>query len=459
MSQWIDWQQRLGLAEPLWILNHYHYLDSSIHGKRPITFTRFAGPGSQRYPVGFSGDTVISWESLDFQPEFTATASNIGFGLWSHDIGGHFFGRKNDELYTRWVQLGVWSPILRLHSSLNPFLTKEPFSFGDEACRLATQALRFRHRLIPYLYAMNHLAARQGEPLVQPIYWHYPTENPRKFVHYNQPHTPDVFDYSYKNQFMFGTELMVAPATSPRNPRTLLTQVEAWFPPGTWVDFDTGLVYDGDREITLYRSLDQYPVFARPGSIFPLDGADDIENGGLDPEHIEVVLVVGKSGKFEMHEDDGAANVTGGKTKTSILEYNNKTGLLTIADAQASRRKSWSVRLLGIWDESVIEKASGVATEKASNGLLVRLPSDKLELQLKPQTSLGVLDPKKMIFAILDKSQAEFEVKRKLWATVENDKLPMNVKVSRVLGEDPDPEKSLGAAVVELLTADSRLGK
>jgi hypothetical protein len=87
---WIDWQQgehsRLLGIDPLWMLNHYHFLDNG-RDKRPLTFSRYAGPGSHRYPVGFSGDTVVSWASLDFQPEFTTTASSIGYGYWSHDIG------------------------------------------------------------------------------------------------------------------------------------------------------------------------------------------------------------------------------------------------------------------------------------------------------------------------------------------------------------------------------------
>ena len=90
---WIDWQQgvesRVPGLDPLWMLNHYHYLDSERGGKRGLTFSRYAGIGSHRYPIGFSGDTIITWESLDFQPYFTANASNAGYGWWSHDIGGH----------------------------------------------------------------------------------------------------------------------------------------------------------------------------------------------------------------------------------------------------------------------------------------------------------------------------------------------------------------------------------
>lgn len=99
------------------MLNHFQFLDSGRDGQKGIIFSRFAGPGSHRYPVGFSGDTIVSWASLEFQPEFTATASNIGYGWWSHDIGGHMGGGRNDELVARWVQYGVFSPIFRLHST------------------------------------------------------------------------------------------------------------------------------------------------------------------------------------------------------------------------------------------------------------------------------------------------------------------------------------------------------
>ena len=106
------------------MLNHYHYLDNARDGKRPMTFSRYAGPGSHRYPVGFSGDTIITWDSLAFQPYFTSTASNIGYGMWSHDIGGHMRGFKDDEMAGRWLQFGVFSPIMRLHSSNSEFNEK-----------------------------------------------------------------------------------------------------------------------------------------------------------------------------------------------------------------------------------------------------------------------------------------------------------------------------------------------
>ena len=177
---WVDWQQgtrtRIPGLDPLWMLNHYHYLDSARDGRRGLTFSRYAGIGSHRYPVGFSGDTIVTWASLDFQPYFTANASNAGYGWWSHDIGGHMLGAKDDELTTRWVQFGVFSPITRLHSSNSRFFSKEPWNFGPLAESVMKRYLRLRHALIPYLYTMNEQASRLGQPLVRPLYYLEPEQ-------------------------------------------------------------------------------------------------------------------------------------------------------------------------------------------------------------------------------------------------------------------------------------------
>ena len=175
---WLDWQQggvtRQPGLDPLWVLNHLHYCDSGRDGHWPLTFSRFAGPGSQRYPVGFSGDTVITWKSLKFQPYFTATASNIGYGWWSHDIGGHMFGYRDEELEARWYQLGAFSPINRLHSSCSPFSGKEPWNFHEPVRSAMVDVLRLRQALMPYLYTMNWRAAVDGDPIVEPMYWDAP---------------------------------------------------------------------------------------------------------------------------------------------------------------------------------------------------------------------------------------------------------------------------------------------
>ena len=188
-------------------------------GRRPLTFSRYAGIGSHRYPIGFSGDTHITWESLDFQPYFTATASNAGYGWWSHDIGGHFKGYKDDELATRWVQLGVFSPIIRLHSGAQPVQHQGAVAVRRAAEAVMTDFLRLRHQLLPYLATMNRPRARRRRAARAADVLRPPRRAPR-------PTT-------CPNQFMFGTELLVAPITSPADRATGLGRVRAWLPEGT----------------------------------------------------------------------------------------------------------------------------------------------------------------------------------------------------------------------------------
>lgn len=166
---WVDWQQgthtRIAGLDPLWMLNHYGFLDNGRGNKRPMAFSRYGGPGSHRYPVGFSGDTIVTWDSLRFQPYFTATSSNIGYCWWSHDIGGHMLGIKDDEMMARWTQYGIFSPVMRLHSQYSEFCGKEPWRYKQETVSVMSDALRFRHKMLPYLYTMNHRCYAEGIPL------------------------------------------------------------------------------------------------------------------------------------------------------------------------------------------------------------------------------------------------------------------------------------------------------
>ena len=175
---------------------------------------------------------MISWDSLAFQPYFTANASNIGYGWWSHDIGGHMRGVRDDDLTVRWVQLGVFSPINRLHSTDNPFNGKEPWKYNDTAQRVMTRYLRLRHALIPYLYSMNHRAWMEDEPLIQPMY-------------YREPEQEET--YRVPNNYYFGTELMVSPITEPNDREMKMGKAATWIPEGIWYDIFTGRKYQGGR--------------------------------------------------------------------------------------------------------------------------------------------------------------------------------------------------------------------
>ncbi len=291
---WVDWQQGTKSAvpgvDPLWVLNHFHTLHSMKKGKRSFILSRYCGPGSHRYPIGFSGDSVISWASLAFQPYFTSTASNIGYGWWSHDIGGHTHGERDPQLQVRWLQYGVFSPILRMHSTSNRFNSKEPWRYTAECERIMIDMLRMRHRLIPYLYTTNWRCHTQGEMLIQPMYYAYPQQEEA---------------YQVPNQYLFGSELMVMPITSPQIDKLELGCVTGWLPEGTYFDFFSGHRYQGDRMIRMFRPLDRIPVLAKAGAIVVLADGQAVQNGVQNPEALEIRVFAGADGQFDLYEDDG----------------------------------------------------------------------------------------------------------------------------------------------------------
>ena len=350
---WIDWQQgnrsRIPGVDPLWVLNHYHYLTSRRNVKTtatPITFSRYAGAGSHRYPIGFSGDTLITWASLQFQPEFTATASNIGYGWWSHDIGGHYAGVRSNELTTRWVQFGCFSPILRLHSEKSQWNSKEPWLYEPEARKVMTEYLQLRYRLIPFLYTMNVRACYESEPLMQPMYWNHKDEEA----------------YTVPNQYYFGPDLIVAPITTPNDSSTLMGSVRAWLPDTgrRYIDIrHPSLVYDGGCYVDVHRPLSEIPVFAREGTIIPLDTARSSgyrKHGVTRPRSITIQLVVGADAYFELVEEPTdavpAAQADRPDPSTFVrtpIRWNQKEGILTIGPEVNGKgeNRTWTLELLG----------------------------------------------------------------------------------------------------------------
>lgn len=338
---WIDWQQgtksRMAGLDPLWSLNHYHFLDNGRGAHRPLILSRYAGVGSHRYPLGFSGDTAMNWKVLKFQPYFTATAANCGYTWWSHDIGGHHFGEHDDELYVRWVQFGVFSPILRLHSTSNDLFGKEPWNYGWAAETLASEALRLRHRLIPYLYAMNARTHTKGRALCEPLY-------------YTDPDAEDA--YRCKNGYMFGSELLVCPVTSRCDAKTKRAKTEVYLPKGRWTNFFTGAIYKGGRTVRVHSDLNTIPVFAKAGAIVPL--SMDAGNDAGNPAQMELRLYRGNN-TFTLYEDDGETRAFEAgdcsKTEISIAEAGDTLKVCLSGGAEKPympQTRTWTLRFCDV---------------------------------------------------------------------------------------------------------------
>ncbi|MBX3396551.1 MAG: hypothetical protein KF841_14410 [Phycisphaerae bacterium] len=270
---WMDWQQgthtKIRNLDPLIALNHLHWQDmvdrEGETGRRPLIFSRWGGLGNHRYQIGFSGDTFCNWPSLAFQPYFTATAGNVGYAYWSHDIGGHQPGPVDPELYVRWIQWGALSPILRTHTTKNPLAERRIWKFPTEYFEAARKAYQFRYELIPYIYAMARRCHDTGIPLCRPLYYEWPEMEE---------------SYAWKNQYMFGDDLLVSPVVEPADPISGCAMVEVWLPPGKWVNWFTGRRYEGPATARLIVPLDEIPLFARAGAKIPL--GDRMSKGGDD---------------------------------------------------------------------------------------------------------------------------------------------------------------------------------
>ena len=429
---WLDWQQgglsKIPGLDPLWMLNHYHYLDSGRRGKRRLTFSRYAGMGSHRYPIGFSGDTIISWESLAFQPYFTANASNVGYGWWSHDIGGHMKGYRDEELSTRWIQFGVFSPIMRLHSSNSAFTGKEPWNYNAVSENIMKRYLKLRHEMIPYLYTMNYHASHDGQPLIRPMY-------------YLEPEQPEA--YEVPNEYYFGTELVVCPITEPTDKAAGTACVKAWIPEGKWYDIFSGLKYDGGRMLELYRSLEDIPVLAKEGAIIPLTDLTEYTNSVENPKELAVKIVPGKKNAFILMEDTGdtCEDKEENWAQTKLEWINENEFIIHPANGNLDvipKRRTWKMEFYGIADVDNLEVTVGgkaIETERIYDEkrhiCQVNIPETEVTEQITISFSKGYLlmenNKPAEIFELLYQAKIEYEVKEKIYAYMKEGKTSSEV--------------------------------
>ena len=279
---------------PLWCLNHYTFNDfTKNQSKRGMMLSRNAIVASHRYPISYSGKTLISWDTLRKIPLYNQMASNIGVSFFSHDVGGNFGGVEEEELYTRYIELSCFSPILRFHSPSGRYYRKEPWRWNIKTLKTSEQYLNLRHQLIPYLYTEAYNYSKTGKPLVRPLYYKYP------FVY---------DDKDFKNQYFFGDSLMVAPILTKQETLISRTMHRFFIPEGVWYDFMTGKKFPGNREYVSFYKLEDYPVFASSGSIIPLSMGKDLNNIS-NPADLEIHVFPGKSNTFNLYEDDGVTSL------------------------------------------------------------------------------------------------------------------------------------------------------
>ena len=346
---WLDWQQwkeskyNPGLSNTFW-LNHvfYNYAKDNYPNLRPFLYHRWGGLGSHRYPIGFSGDTIITWESLEYQPQFTATSANVNYGYWGHDLGGHMFhghkGVENAERYTRWLQYGVFSPFYKIHPTKHPDCKRYPWLFPETLFQMV-EAFHLRYALIPYIYNAARNNYDTGVAMCYPMYYDYPEAEEA---------------YDFKRQFMFGNDILATCIAVPADEQTGVATIDMWFPEGNdWYDMATGTMYKGGQKKDLGYTIDETPWYVKAGSIIPMNPAH-VRTTHVPCDTLVLTAVPGAAGQLSYYEDDGLS--CNYETEYTITKVNQeRTGnkvVMTVAPREGQYAgmkdaRSYELRFVG----------------------------------------------------------------------------------------------------------------
>ena len=274
------------------LLKHYLFYDYRVEkNKRNLISGYNSMIASHRYPVLYSGKTKVDWSTLKTIVKYNILASNIGVSFLSHDLGGTSDGVEDSELFIRFVQLGVFSPITRLGSNSGKYYKREPWRWDFATCSITTEFLNLRYKLIPYIYTECYKYHKYGKPLIEPLYNRYP-------VLYD--------DDLYCNEYFFGNNILVSPILNKKD--SLMNRVihKMYIPEGVWYDMFNGKKYTGGRRYVSFYKENEYPVFVKAGTILPM--SLNHSNDTSAPKKLEILIYPGYSNTYSVYEDDGISN-------------------------------------------------------------------------------------------------------------------------------------------------------
>lgn len=310
---WLDYPNSDKIGQ--FMLSHYMYLDSGrSEAKRNMLMTRNTTISPHRYGVLYSGRSKVSFDTLRKLAYLNICAANLGMSYWSHDIGGFSGGLENGELYIRYIQFGCFTPIFRISVDKGRYYKREPWRWDKNTHAIVKDYMQLRHKLVPYLYSESYRYHNEGVPIVSPLY------HKQKELYY---------DAYYKNEYYFGSEFIISPLTTPKDPLMNRVIHKLYLPDGLWYDFKTGKKFPGGRTYVSFFKDEDYPVFAKSGAIIPMN--TKIDNILGLPEELEIHIFPGKNNTYKLYEDDGITNLykTGYFLKTEI-DYNYQANNYTV---------------------------------------------------------------------------------------------------------------------------------
>ncbi len=273
------------------------------------------GPWAERRnTLQFTGDTPASWPMLGYEVKYTADEAAAGLSNVSHDIGSFHGGHLPDDLYARWIQFGAFQPVDRLHSDHGDRL---PWEYGTAANAAAQKFLRLREALVPYTYTLARQANLTGVPIVRPLYLNYPANEPA---------------YQNPGEYLYGDNLLVAPITTP-NDAAGNGSAAVWVPPGSWIDYFTGVRYTGPANVTISAPLSRMPVLIKAGGIVP-SRTDYVQSTGTPLTRLTVDVAAGADGDFSLYQDAGEGpGYQSGQSSSTPISWRDGSRTLTIGAA------------------------------------------------------------------------------------------------------------------------------
>jgi alpha-glucosidase len=222
--------------------------------KRPFLVSRSGAVGMHRYVQTWSGDNYTSWESLRYNVKMGIGLALSGVSNLGHDIGGFSGPAPDPELFLRWVQFGIFLPRFSIHSWNDDGSANEPWMYPELTPYIA-DLIKFRYRLIPYLYDLLWRSHRDYAPIIRPTFLDFPD---------------DARCYEENDDMLLGQSLLVAAVVEPGQPAR-----PVYLPAGCgWYDFWTGSYFEGGQEIEVPAPWDRPPLLARAGSVVPLNLAE-----------------------------------------------------------------------------------------------------------------------------------------------------------------------------------------
>jgi alpha-glucosidase len=255
-----------------------------LNGKRPFVLTRAGFAGIQRYSAVWTGDNEATDDHMMLSARMVTSLGLSGISFTGPDIGG-FIGNPSQELYQRWLSMGVYTPFFRNHSAWGTN-SKEPWAFGEEVEKAAREMINQRYRLIPYLYSMMYQSTVSGLPVARSLAINYPFDE-------------KVYWYAYQHEYLFGDNILVAPVSSKQSAQ------KVYFPAGGWYRLSSGEFFRGTSETLVDAPLSDLPVFIKAGGILPLQSV--VQNTSQKPSPVlELHIYNGdQPNTFIYYEDDG----------------------------------------------------------------------------------------------------------------------------------------------------------